>query len=85
MVYNINGQNRTDCQLGLKRIFDLQSYEDYHSRTEKISTLYDTYGVNNELFMKDEWNGLRSKLTTKEDFIVQNRTSRRSLKECGRF
>ena len=48
MVDNINDQNRESSLMALISVFNLSSDEDLVSRCEKLSELYDLYGIVNE-------------------------------------
>ena len=65
MIENINDQNKSDSLLGLMSAFDLSSSEEYDSRADKISKMYDMYGVDNEHLVDEEWNGFKVNITYK--------------------
>ena len=67
MVGNINDQNSDGSLLALISAFDLDSEEGLESRIDKVSQLYDLYGVANEhLVSDDNWFGYKVRLTYKK-------------------
>ena len=47
------------------RAFDLKSKEDLNGRSQKISALYNTFGVDAENAVNDKWNGVSMSITFK--------------------
>ena len=55
MSNNIIDQNHEDSLAGLFGAFDLRSDESFEKRLEKLSSLFDIYGVDREHTMPEQW------------------------------
>ena len=65
MVDNIRDQVDSCILMFQFSAFDLKSKEDLNGRSQKISALYYTFGVDVEHAVKDKWNGFSMSITFK--------------------
>ena len=83
MVDNINDQNRESSLMALMSVFDLSSDEDLVSRCEKLSELYDLYGIVNEHLVPEKWNGFE--IRTRKGCAVQKENFLITFVMCGQI